>query len=113
MLSSALAALTRALRPTRSTPTRRRSPLRLEALEERCQPAVVAPVLKYSSYFGGNNSDEITSVKVDDAGFIYVAGRTDGDRFPGQPVSPFLGSAFVAKLNPAGTALIWSARLNV
>ena len=65
----------------------------------------------YSTYLGGNNSDEPRAIAVDAAGSAYVAGTT-GD-FPVTPgafrttfSSNYLG--FVAKLAPAGNSLVWA-----
>jgi Beta-propeller repeat len=77
--------------------------LYLEALEARTNPS-----LSYVSYFGGDNSDEISSVGFDAAGNIYVAGRTDSSAIPlGSSQNGTLGRAFVAKLDPTASALIW------
>jgi len=69
----------------------------------------------YSTYLGGNNVDEGNGIAVDAAGNAYVTGYTASTNFPLQ--SPFRGSnaasvdAFVAKLNPAGSALVYSTYL--
>jgi hypothetical protein len=42
----------------------------LQVLEDRTNPG-----LSYVSYFGGDNSDEITAVAFDPKGNIYLAGR--------------------------------------
>lgn len=82
---------------------RRRPRLALATLEERIQPA-----LSYVSYFGGDTSDEITSVAFDPQGNIYIAGRLGSDEIPlgGPPAAPQDG-AFVAKLDPTATNLIY------
>jgi hypothetical protein len=71
--------------------------------------------LAYLSYLGGTFDDEALAVSVDLAGNAYVAGSTGSANFP--TVSPrqvALGGgtdAFVAKVNPAGTALVFSTFL--
>lgn len=78
-------------------------------------PLVIDPVLSYSTYFGGGPNDQGWAVAVDGAGAAYVAGTTFSTRLktpptPGAFQTNFAGrgrvngDAFVAKLNPAGTA---------
>jgi uncharacterized protein (TIGR03437 family) len=69
----------------------------------------------YSTYLGGNNVDEGNGIAVDAAGNAYVTGYTASTNFPLQ--SPFRSSnvasvdAFVTKINPAGSALVYSTYL--
>ena len=69
----------------------------------------------YATYLGGNNVDEGNGIAVDAAGNAYVTGYTASTNFPVE--SPFRGSnaggvdAFVSKLNPAGSALVYSTYL--
>jgi uncharacterized protein (TIGR03437 family) len=71
--------------------------------------------LVYSTYLGGNNVDEGNGIAVDAAGSAYVTGYTASTNFPLQ--SPFRSSnsasvdAFVTKINPAGSALVYSTYL--
>jgi len=75
---------------------------------------VIDPVVSYATYLGGNGFEQGTAIAVDGAGNAYVAGYTLSTDFP--TVSPYdrsLGKSadvdvFVAKLNPTGTALVWS-----
>ena len=81
--------------------------------------------LVYSTYLGGNNFDVATGVAIDSAGDAYVSGTTLSSNFPvanafqaspkggrcGQPGGYPCASAFVAKLNPAATALLFSTYL--
>jgi len=73
--------------------------------------------LLYSTYLGGATIEAINGIAVDSAGNAYVAGTTGSSDFPvisGAYQSSFNGGsydAFVAKLNAAGTALLFSTYL--
>jgi uncharacterized protein (TIGR03437 family) len=73
--------------------------------------------LVYSTFLGGVAEDEGRSIAVDATGNAYVAGITNSSLFPtaGSPYQArYRGGAFdgfVAKLNPAGTALVYSTFL--
>ncbi len=76
---------------------------------------ILDPVLAYSTYLGGSGMDAVRGIAVDAAGNAYVAGYTDSANFPVsaayQPSNRGGVDAFVAKLNPAGTALIYCTYL--
>jgi fibronectin type 3 domain-containing protein len=75
------------------------------------RPLVIDPVLNYISYLGGTQRDETTDVAVDDDGNMYVTGLTASDDFPtAGPVQGFGGAfdGFITKINPDGTALVFS-----
>jgi photosystem II stability/assembly factor-like uncharacterized protein len=82
---------------------------------DRRKPLVIDPVLSYSTYLGGNSDDVAMAVAADAAGNAYVTGYTFSTDFPTvggvQHTSPGVFDAFVAKLNPAGTALVYSTYL--
>ena len=76
--------------------------------------------LVYATYLGGIGEDQGNGIAVDQAGNAYVTGytRTPGSGFPGTAGSPIQSTygggsadAFVAKLNVAGTAFIYSTYL--
>ena len=80
------------------------------------QPLVIDPVLVYSTYLGGSNYDFGNGIAVDDAGIVYVTGRTYSTNFPthNAPYRQFAGGvddAFIAKLNAGGTALVYATYL--
>ena len=77
---------------------------------DRTRPLVIDPVFVYSTYLGGSGWDEAWSIAVDRDGNAYVAGMTVSPDFPVTPgvAQPGLASAFIAKLNPAGTALVYA-----
>lgn len=79
-------------------------------------PLIIDPILSYSTYVGGSSYDYATAVAVDAAGNSYVAGYTYSSDFPLQnPYDRSLGHSdedvFVAKLDPTGSALVYSTYL--
>jgi len=98
-----------------------------------CQDAFVAKFdsagqLIYASYLGGRGEDEGLAIAVDVAGNAWVTGYTSSPDFPvtanglqktyagGTLITPltmppYQGDAFVAEVNPTGTALIYSSLL--
>jgi hypothetical protein len=86
-----------------------------------CQNAFVTKLntegsaLVYSTYLGGSDSDEGSGIAVDASGNAYVTGETISSDFPtANPVQAVKGSSidvFVTKLNPMGSALIYSTFL--
>jgi beta-propeller repeat-containing protein len=73
--------------------------------------------LVYSTFLGGSDGDQGSSLSVDAAGNVFVAGPTVSADFPVTPgaydVTPSSngGDAFAAKLNADGSALLWSTYL--
>jgi Bacterial Ig-like domain (group 3)/Beta-propeller repeat len=72
--------------------------------------------LVYSTYLGGSGNDYGIGVAVDGAGNAYVIGQTTSTNFPTKnPLQRTYGGgsydAFVAKINPSGSALVYSTYL--
>jgi uncharacterized repeat protein (TIGR01451 family) len=72
--------------------------------------------LVYATYLGGSGDDMANAVAVDSAGSAYVGGFTGSGGFPTTPGSFQTAKddsidAFVAKLNPAGTGLVYSTHI--
>jgi uncharacterized repeat protein (TIGR01451 family) len=69
----------------------------------------------YSTYLGGSLSDVGYGIAVDGSGNAYVTGTTGSADFPLanalQPAIGSFGDAFVAKVNPSGSALLYSTYL--
>ena len=81
------------------------------AAYDRSKPLVVDPALVFSTYFGGNGEDLGNSIRLDSAGNIYMAGRTNSTNFPGtrvqgtprrQPLNGSGTAAYVAKISSSG-----------
>ena len=79
---------------------------------DRQRALVIDPVLLYSSFLGGTGAENGGDVAVDAAGNIYLTGSTESLNFPTvnplQPANAGSWDAFVTKLNPAGTAVLYS-----
>src|SRR5215510_3646990 len=81
------------------------------------RPLVIDPVILYSTFLGGDSYDSGQSIALDAAGAIYVMGQTDSKNFPVTAEALKKISAaqqrdiFITKLNPAGTALVYSTYL--
>ena len=71
--------------------------------------------LVYSTYLGGSSHDAGQGIAVDAAGNAYVTGFADSTNFPTanawQPTLKGFQNAFVTKLNPQGSALVYSTYL--
>jgi hypothetical protein len=79
--------------------------------------------LVFSTYLGGTINDMLNGLAVDGQGNVYVTGETESDDFPTTPgvLQPQRGNlfcldelctdAFVAKINAAGNALVYSTYL--
>ncbi len=82
---------------------------------DKTKDLVIDPVLVYSTYLGGTYDDFGRAIAVDDTGAVYVTGFTPSTDFP--LMNPIQGatagnySAFVTKINPAGTAIVYSTYL--
>ena len=80
------------------------------------QPLVIDPVLSYSTYLGGSGREDGHHIAVDASGNAYVTGDQFSGSFPttGAFQTTYGGGetdVFVTKLNPTGTALVYSTYL--
>lgn len=98
---------------------------------DHSKPLVIDPTLVYSTLLGGSSttlSDRGSGIVIDGSGDAYVVGTTGSSSFPttagafqttfgggtcmfGPSVTQPCGDVFVTKLNPSGTALVYSTYL--
>ena len=67
--------------------------------------------LVYSTYLGGDHTDWGRGIAVDSTGSAYVTGQTFSSNFPTTAGAFDTGSAFVTKLGPTGSNLVYSTYL--
>jgi hypothetical protein len=83
---------------------------------DRSKPLVIDPVVAYSTYLGGNSDGQGDGIAADSSGNAYVTGWTASTNFPtsaGAYQTSLVGgtNAFITKLNPTGSALVYSTYL--
>ena len=85
------------------------------AAYDRSRHLVIDPVLAYSTYLGGSDTEEGNGITVDSAGNAYIVGRTTSVNFPtASPVQQTKSAdfdVFVSKLNATGSILVYSTYL--
>ena len=75
-------------------------------------PLVIDPVISYATYVGGTGMSAVTALAIDSSGDLYATGWTESLNF--QIAAPIQASngggvdAFVVKLNPSGTSLLYA-----
>jgi uncharacterized protein (TIGR03437 family) len=88
---------------------------------DRRNALVIDPTLSLATYFGGVGTNAARGIGVDSSGNIVIAGGTTSGNLPGLNANSFQvdykgladnttldpGDAFVAKMNPSATALLW------
>jgi photosystem II stability/assembly factor-like uncharacterized protein len=83
------------------------------------RPLVIDPVLSYSTFLGGTSNLSSTpgpNLALDSSGSAYVTGAAGSLAFPAPgvkvvPAGSFSSNVFVTKLNPEGTALVYTSYL--
>jgi len=80
------------------------------------KPLIIDPVLSYSTLLGSSGNDNAVGIAVDSQGSAYVTGTTESTTFPTTPgafkTTVNRGAAFVTKLDPAGSTLVYSTYLS-
>jgi hypothetical protein len=66
---------------------------------DRHETLVIDPVIEYSTYFGSDRDDRAQAVATDSTGAAYIAGST---------ATGGVSWGFVSKLNPGGTAVVYT-----
>jgi hypothetical protein len=69
---------------------------------DRHNALVIDPVIDYSTYFGSSSDDRVQTIATDSTGAAYIAGST---------VSAGITWGFVSKINPGGTAVVYTTYL--
>lgn len=82
---------------------------------DETRPLVIDPVLIYSTYLGGFDTDEAQDVAVDSSGNVYITGHTKSINFPvnGSYDNTMNGleDLFITKLDASGSAIVYSTFL--
>ncbi|GAC1515357.1 MAG: SBBP repeat-containing protein [Terriglobales bacterium] len=89
-----------------ATPFQAAYHLNTDAFVTKLNPTGTAFV--YSTYLGGNGGDIGFGIAADSSGNAYVTGSTTSTDFPTLNPIQTHGGIFLTKLNPTGTALIYS-----
>jgi hypothetical protein len=85
---------------------------------DKTLPLVIDPILSYSTYLAGSQTDTAAGIALDGAGNAYITGLTFSTDFP--TLNAYQGACdqcasgpdvFVTKLNATGTALVYSTYL--
>ncbi len=76
---------------------------------------LTSPSLMYATYVGGSKDEWPWGIAVDSSGSAYITGKTDSTDFPvANPIQPSKADgqdAFITKINPSGSALVYSTYL--
>ncbi len=81
------------------------------------KPLIIDPVLSYSTMIGGGGHEYASGIALDSSGNAYITGYAQFGSFPTTPgafqtTGSGSGTAFVTKLDPTGSTLVYSTFLN-
>jgi hypothetical protein len=80
-----------------------------------CNAVGLTPNYVYSTFLGGSGTDDALGIAVDPSSNVYLTGQTNSSDFkvanPLQPILAGVQNAFVSKMNPAETGLVFSTYL--
>jgi hypothetical protein len=82
------------------------------------QSLIIDPVISYGTYLGGGRDEFASGIAVDSSGNAYIIGSTESNvDFPTTPgafqtTGASFGNAFVSKLDPTGSSLVYSTYLS-
>lgn len=88
-----------------------------DAFVAKLNVSISAQKLVYGTFLGGGQQDEGRSIALDDAGNVYITGKTTSTNFPtaGSPYQGVFnggnGDAFVAKISADGSTLMYGTYL--
>src|SRR5438445_11508244 len=68
---------------------------------------ILAALLHFSTFLGGSRLEFAGQVAFDPSGNIVVAGSTESTDFPGTAGPPKGVDAFIGKLTPDGSRILW------
>ncbi len=75
-------------------------------------PLIIDPVVNYATFVGGSGTDIGYGIAIDSQGAMYITGQTSSTNFPTRNALDAslegANDAFVMKLNPQGTAVVFS-----
>ncbi len=82
---------------------------------QRDHELIIDPGVQYATFLGGSSDEKPANIAVDAGGNAYIGGTTQSPNFPTTTgafdrtgAAQNFADAFVTKLNPAGTALVYS-----
>jgi hypothetical protein len=83
---------------------------------DRSRSLIIDPVISYGSFLGGNQDEQARAVAIDSSGNAYITGSTHSTNFPTTAGALQTGKkagsdVFVTKLNPTGSAIVYSTYL--
>jgi photosystem II stability/assembly factor-like uncharacterized protein len=80
---------------------------------DRTRSLVIDPVIGFAALVGGGSSDVATAIAVDQTGASYITGFSNSLNFPSRVPPVYFGGshAFVVKLSPDGSTVLYSSYL--